>query len=127
MKIKAFVALLDAAFMTVSFTSCDSEETEETDLYTYTIAVSLSDKGNLPDVAAAELIEQLKQSDTELGTLTPTTAKLKFDQFVSDLESSLKQTGDTGNTYFKITATLNNVTLNKREASKDFVIGTPVN
>ena len=59
MKIKTFVALLAAAFMTVSFTSCDSEETEETDLYTYTIAVSLSDKGNLPDVAAAELIEQL--------------------------------------------------------------------
>ena len=127
MKIKTFAALLAAAFMTVSLVSCDSDETEDTDLYTYTIAVSLSDKGNLSDTAAAELTEQLKKSETELGTLTPTMAKMAFDQFVSALESSLKPTGDTGNTYFKITATLNNVTLNKREASKDFVIDTSVN
>ena len=127
MKIKTFAALLAAAFMTVSLVSCDSDETEDTDLYTYTIAVSLSNKGNLSDTAAAELTEQLKKSETELGTLTPTMAKMAFDQFVSALESSLKSTGDTGNTYFKITATLNNVTLNKREASKDFVIGTSVN
>ena len=126
MKIKTFAALLAAAFMTVSLVSCDSDETEDTDLYTYTIAVSLSDKGNLSDVAAAELKEQLKKSETELGSLTPTMAKLAFDQFVSALESSLKPTGDTGNTYFKITATLNNVTLNKCEASKDFVIGVSV-
>ena len=127
MKVKTFAALLAAAFMTVSLVSCDSDETEDTDLYTYTIAVSLSDKGNLSDTAVAELTEQLKKSETELGTLTPTMAKMAFDQFVSALESSLKPTGDTGNTYFKITATLNNVTLNKREASKDFVIGTSVN